>query len=140
LPAYLRQLSGHLLQEQESVLREVESLRHNIEHIKEIVSMQQSYATVSGISEVVRVADLVEDSLRMNAAALLRHEVEVVRDFQEVPKINIEKHKALQILVNLIRNAKYACDEGRRNDKRVTLRVANGEGRIKISVSDNGIG
>jgi signal transduction histidine kinase len=46
----------------------------------------------------------------------------------------------LQILVNLIRNAKHACDESGRKDKQMTMRVANGEGRIKISVADNGIG
>jgi signal transduction histidine kinase len=46
----------------------------------------------------------------------------------------------LQILVNLIRNAKYACDESGRGDKQMTVRVANGEGRIKISVVDNGVG
>jgi len=140
LPAYLRQLNERLLQEQQSTLHEVELLRENIDHIKEIVSMQQSYATVSGVTERVRVADLVEDSLRMNGAALLRHEVEVIRDFHEVPQVTLEKHKVLQILVNLIRNAKYACDEGGRKDKRITLGVANGDGRIKISVSDTGIG
>jgi C4-dicarboxylate-specific signal transduction histidine kinase len=46
----------------------------------------------------------------------------------------------LQILVNLIRNAKYACEESNRPDKRLTLRVTNGNGRIKILVIDNGVG
>jgi signal transduction histidine kinase len=57
-----------------------------------------------------------------------------------VPLLNVEKHKILQILVNLLRNAKYACDESERADKRLTVRVADGEGRIKISVMDNGVG
>jgi signal transduction histidine kinase len=66
--------------------------------------------------------------------------VNVVRDFAEVPLILVEKHKVLQVLVNLIRNAKYACDDSGKTDKQITLRVANGDGRIKISVADNGIG
>jgi len=140
LPHYLRQLHERLGAEQCSILAEVESLRQNVEHIKDIVSMQQEYAKVSGVTEIMKVTDLVEDSLRMNAAALVRHDVTVERDYQEVPPVAIEKHKTLQILVNLIRNAKYACDEGGRIDKRLTLRVANGNGRIKISVADNGIG
>src|SRR4029077_12877697 len=49
-------------------------------------------------------------------------------------------HKILQILVNLVRNAKYACDESGRADKRLTVRVVNSDGRIKISVMDNGVG
>ena len=54
--------------------------------------------------------------------------------------MNIEKHKILQILVNLVRNAKYACDESGRPDRRLTVRVARGDGRVKISVVDNGVG
>lgn len=140
LPNYLRELNQRLAQEQAATLAEVETLRRNIEHIREIVTMQQDYARVSGVSEVLKVTDLVEDSLRMNSVALLRHEVTVEREYHAAPEVVIDKHKALQILTNLIRNAKYACDEGGRTDKRLTVRVANGDGRVRIAVSDNGIG
>ena len=86
------------------------------------------------------LASLVEDSLRLNEGALRRHGVQIVRAFETVPPINVEKHKILQILVNLVRNAKYACDDSGRADARLTVRVANGDGRVKISVMDNGIG
>jgi signal transduction histidine kinase len=115
-------------------------LRRNVEHIKEIVAMQQNYATVGGVKEMINVVNLVEDSLRMNESALRRHQVEVVREFEPVPTLNVEKHKILQILVNLLRNAKHACQHSERADKRLTVRVANGDGRIKISVIDNGVG
>lgn len=137
---YLISLSEHLRAEQAAVIGEIESLRANIEHIKDIVTMQQGYARVSGVKEVVNVADLVEDSLRLNAGALSRHGVEVVRHFEDKPVINIDKHKVLQILVNLIRNAKHACDDSGRADKRVTLRVVSEGGHAKISVMDNGVG
>jgi signal transduction histidine kinase len=78
--------------------------------------------------------------MRINEGALTRHRVEVIRDFDVVPPMNVEKHKILQILVNLMRNAKYACEESGRADKRLTVRVANGDGRVRISVADNGVG
>jgi len=137
---YLHQLSNHLAQEQQISIAELESLRKNIEHIKEIVAMQQSYAKISGLTEVVNVADLVEDSLRINEVALQRHKVRLVREYLDVPPITVEKHKVLQILVNLVRNAKQACNEGGRNDKQLTLHIANGDGNIRISVADNGVG
>jgi C4-dicarboxylate-specific signal transduction histidine kinase len=102
--------------------------------------MQQSYAKSSGVLESLQVAELVDDALRMNAGAMTRHNVKVVRDFADQPPILTEKHKVLQILVNLIRNAKYACDDSGKDDKLIRLRVRNGDGRIKISVIDNGIG
>jgi PAS domain S-box-containing protein len=140
VPEYLRQLHDRLGQEQKAVGKELSALTKNIEHIKDIVAMQQSYGKVSGLRETLSVTDLIEDSLRLNSSSLARHEIEVVREFQPVPPICVEKHKILQILVNLIRNAKHACDEAESNPKRLTLRVANEDGRIKISVSDNGIG
>ncbi len=141
VPGYLAQLAEHLAAEQAATLKELEGLTSNIEHIKEIVAMQQNYARVSGVMEAVQVSELVEDALRMNAGALARHDVIVVREYGEaLPKITVEKHKVLQILINLVRNAKYACDESDQPDKRITVRVANGEGRVKIAVTDNGVG
>jgi len=140
LPAYLAQLSEHLLADQKATVKELDLLVKNIEHIKEIVTMQQSYAKVSGVKEIISLRELVEDSLRLNAGALDRHGVEIVREFADVPPVNLDKHQVLQVLVNLIRNAKHACQDSERADKRLTVRVANGDGRIKISVSDNGVG
>ena len=140
VPAHLAQLAEHLQAEQETNVRELELLRHNVDHIKEIVAMQQTYASFGGVKEMINVVHLVEDSLRINEGALSRHEVEVVREFESVPTLNVEKHKILQILVNLLRNAKHACDESGRADKRLTVRVVNGDGRIKVSVIDNGVG
>ncbi len=140
LPAYLAQLSEHLLADQKATLRELESLRGNIEHIKEIVAMQQSYARVSGIKEIVNINELVEDSLRMNEGTLNHHKVEIIREFEPGQPLNVEKHKILQILVNLIRNAKHACQDSESAGRRLTVRVAHGDDRIRISIMDNGIG
>ena len=47
----------------------------------------------------------------------------------------------LQILVNLIRNSKYALDEGGRPDRQLTVRVdRNGGEFVRVAVIDNGVG
>jgi PAS domain S-box-containing protein len=142
---YLNTLAQHLDAGHRAVLEELKQLTQNIDHIKEIVVMQQNYAKISGLTETVKVTDLVEDALRMNHAALLRHQVQLVREYDsDLPPIMIEKHKVLQILINLIRNAKYACDDSQRDDKRLTIRVTRAaEGpreRVRVVVADNGIG
>jgi PAS domain S-box-containing protein len=141
LPVYLSSLGDHLAGEQEDTLQEVKSLVGYIDHIKEIITMQQNYARVLGVVESLPVVDLVEDALRLNAGAMERHRVKVVREYFEVPPILVDKHKVLQILVNLIRNAKYALDDRGLTDKRMVLQVGlGGNDFVRISVIDNGIG
>jgi PAS domain S-box-containing protein len=140
LVAYLSNLAEHLEAEQTAIVEEVRSLQANVGHIKDIVTMQQRYAKISGVQEMVNVVDLVEDSVRLNAGSLMRHRVEVIRDFRDRPVINLDRHKVLQILVNLIGNAKYACQDAQCAERQVTLRVAVEGGRVRISVIDNGVG
>jgi signal transduction histidine kinase len=83
---------------------------------------------------------LIEDCVRMNAGALCRHEVQLVREFEIEPVIEVDKHKVMQILINLIRNAKYACDESGRADKRLTVRVTGDEATVRIAIADHGVG
>lgn len=134
-----------------SVARDLESLGHSVEHIKEIVAMQQGYARLSGVQEEVPAETLIEDALRINREALDRHGITLVREYSPAPTLMIEKHKVLQILVNLLGNAKYACD-ARAQDKaydgqppRIVVRIDTPKGdragnRVRIVVADNGNG
>jgi signal transduction histidine kinase len=140
LPTYLSQLSEQLTLDQRGTLQELESLRKNVDHINEIVVMQQSYSKLVGVPEKLTVASLVDDALRMNAGAFNRHGVSLKCEFDEVPEIVTEKHKILQILINLLRNAKYACEASARPDKQVTIRIMNHGDAVRISVTDNGVG
>jgi signal transduction histidine kinase len=140
LPVYLTELAEHLTLDQEATLQELESLRKNIDHIKEIVTMQQSYSKLVGVPERLAVKTLVHDALRMNSGTFSRHGVTLKCEFEDVPEIVVEKHKVLQILVNLLRNAKYACESSNGSDKQVVMRVSNQAGGVQIKVTDNGVG
>ncbi len=140
IPDYLTTLAQGLAKEQASIVEELDSLRKNIDHIKDIVAMQQNYAKTSGVVETVSIPDLIEDALRMNAGSLARHDVDIVREYHVRPVVTLEKNKALQILVNLVRNAKYACDESGRTDKMLTIRTTSDARGVRIAVIDNGVG
>ncbi|MES1165938.1 MAG: PAS domain S-box protein [Verrucomicrobiota bacterium] len=146
LPALLGRLTEHLTAEHAAIAAEAASLGRSVEHIKEIVAMQQGYARWSGVREEVEARTLIEDALRIHREALERHRITVVREFSPAPALTIEKHKVLEILVNLLSNAKFACDEGAGlAPARITVRVDTPKGeragdRVRIVVADNGIG
>ncbi|HUC84514.1 MAG TPA: HAMP domain-containing sensor histidine kinase, partial [Candidatus Acidoferrales bacterium] len=141
LPAYLANLGEQLKSEQTLALEELSCLQKNVEHVKEIVAMQQSHGRVLAVITKVSVLELVEDALRIHETALARHGVNVLREYGAArEEILVDRHKVLQILVNLISNSKHACDQAQRRDKQITVRVTEAEKRIRISVIDNGVG
>jgi signal transduction histidine kinase len=141
LPGYVERLAAHLAEEQARLEDKVKLLTESIQHIKEIVATQQEYAKVSGVLESALLTEVVEDALRLHEGALARHRIEVVREFEAAPLMTIDRHKVLQILFNLLENAKHACDERGAAEKQVTVRIQQaGAGRIQVRVEDNGIG
>lgn len=144
LPGYLNKLVAALAAEQRSIIEELGSLTKSVDHIKEIVATQQSYAGAASVVEAVQVRDVLEDALRMHAGALTRHQVTVVREFADVPLLPLDQHRLLQILLNLIGNAKQAMDGVLDRLHRITLRVDIADGadgrRLRICVEDEGEG
>jgi len=141
LVPFLSLLATHLADERVDILKELELLTSKIDHIKAIVSTQQSYAGVSGVTETVDVATLLDDAMKLNSASLERHSIRVMREYAKISPVRLDKQKSLQILVNLIKNAKDACAESGQSKRQLTLRTGLGEhGTIQIQVIDNGVG
>jgi PAS domain S-box-containing protein len=141
VPAYVEQLAANLAQERAELDKELKGLILNVDHIKEIVAMQQNYARTSGVVEMVDLSEMMEDAFKIHGGAYSRHGIAVERDYDKLPPISVDKHALLQIVVNLMHNAKYACEAANRPDKRVIVRAkAAGPGRVKVEVADNGIG
>ena len=141
IPAFLVKLSQRLGEEQALFAEMLDGLAKNVQHIKDTITMQQSYAKVSGLEEQTSMAELIEDAIQINSAGLERHEVRLVREYQGLPVVQVNKQKVLQILVNLISNAQYALSNSEQQDKVLTIRLGRrGQERLCIEVIDNGIG
>ncbi|AKJ02957.1 sensor histidine kinase [Archangium gephyra] len=142
LPPYIIAVSEQLVQERDALLTEVKSLSESVEHMKSVVSMQQENARFVGVVEQVQVARLLDDALKLQAQSLDKEGIQVRREYAEVPQVLVDRHKLLQILFNLLSNARHALQESGRTDKRLTVRIgadAGGE-LLRIEVADNGVG
>ena len=138
---YLAKLGSHFLSERDVLLREMELLSSHVGHIKQIVATQQSYAKVSGLVEDVVLSELVDDAVRILEPGLVRHGITVERGFEALPAVAAEKHQILQILLNLLRNAKQSLTERDGAVKVIRLCIRRqGPRRISLSVQDTGLG
>jgi signal transduction histidine kinase len=140
LPTYLEAIATQLDRDRENTTGEVAQLTRNIDHIKVIVSMQQSHAKVGGVIEKVSLPALIDEALKLNAASSERHRIRVVRQIEGAEDVDCDRHKLLQILMNLLGNACQALRECPR-DRTLTVRThVLSPGTVAIDVTDNGVG
>jgi signal transduction histidine kinase len=141
LPRFLLELSRQLAADEEQMETELALLSRNIDHIKDIIAVQQSYAGISGLHEEVSLGELLEDAIRINSASLTRHKIEMVREIDDLPPVLVARQKFLQVVVNLLSNAKYAVMESDNPDRRITIRLLRrGDDRVRVEIADTGIG
>ncbi len=141
IPELISRVADALQAEHADLLEEVESITKNISHIKEIVSMQQGFAKGEGIVEAFDLQTLVDDAIKINSMSLARHRITVVQAFNDVPRVRVDKHLVLQILVNLLRNAKQAIEGTDRVERRIVVKIqGSGENMVRVSVQDSGSG
>jgi PAS domain S-box-containing protein len=140
LPRYLNEIAQTLAQEQQGMLCELEHLTRSIDHIKAVVATQQSYAGVSSVIEPVHMPELVADALRIDGDAQAHDQMVVVKEFADVPESRLDRSRVLQILVNLISNAKHAMEGVVGRPRRLTLRLETAGHKLRLCVQDEGEG
>lgn len=141
LPKYLSMLAQTLDHEHEQSHEDLQRLVSHVEHANEIVGMQQAYAGSTGTIQEISPAEICDQALTMCTDSFEKYRIELVRDFRETPNIMCDKHKLLQIVVNLIRNAKDAVVEYDGTDRRIILTVKTSpKDHVQIQVRDSGTG
>jgi len=141
IPIFLTNLSKELIDEQERCLESLEALTRHVQHVGDIIQLQQSHSKTKGLIEPTSIAELIEDTIQINAEALTRNNVQIKKEIENLPTLLIDRYKVLQILTNLISNAIYALSKSTREDRILAIHVKESRsGHVRIDVCDNGIG
>ena len=138
LPVYLHQLGERLLDEHRELYCEARALSTHVEHIDTIIAAQQAYARRGGVLERVEVTELIEHAIVLYFPSAA--DITVRKEYQPVGEVIIDRHKVLQILANLLSNARQAlrCAERARV---LTVRVRRvPEQAVQIEIEDTGSG
>ena len=142
LPGYLATLAQQIDTEQAGRLSEIDQLTKNIAHIRDIVAMQQDHAKSTGVMENFTPRELLDEALRMTSADLQSSSVRVEVDCPEtLPQLTTDRHKVLQILVNLITNAHQAMEGTPAAKRTLSVTVRSGDGSHAVmAIRDTGCG
>ena len=141
IPQYIIKVTDAMRSEREQIDNEVVDLLHNVDHIKQIIAVQQSMAVSNGMKQELAPADLVADAVTANKGSFNNHSIKIeINVDDDVPRLYSDKHKILQILVNLIKNAKDALIENAADAPSIRVAVQSDGQSILFKVIDNGIG
>ncbi|QRK09646.1 AAA family ATPase [Archangium violaceum] len=140
LTDYVSALADALLTEQTMLKEGMSAMGLHIEHIRAIVQVQQTYARSTLVTEECDLSLLVEDALSIQRPALQRHGLTVSRELTTLPRVRLDKHKVLQILINLISNAKNATQALPEGQRHMHVRLDAVGNTARIQVKDNGVG
>jgi C4-dicarboxylate-specific signal transduction histidine kinase len=144
IPSFLATLSEILSEEQRGLLAEMASLAQNVEHIKQIINVQQTHAKLGRTAVDVNLPHAIEDALQVTLGAIKSGLIDVRRELSGPEILVGDKHALLQILINLFSNAKHALLAGRPTNPVITIRTMgyrqSDRDWIRIEVHDNGAG
>ncbi len=105
-----------------------------------MVQGQQENARQVSTSEPVAIIELMDEAIRFNQEGLSKNRVEIRREFYKVPNVCTDRHNVLQILVNLVGNAKNALIEYEVEPPLIEIRIKEDADAIHVIVKDNGMG
>ncbi len=143
IPPSLEKLGAYLIEEQQAVLKEMQGLLKNICHMKQIIASHQTMAKSAGQVEHVALVDVLSHAMELSFQPGDTNWITIHRDYQDVPSVLVDQHQLLQILVNLLRNAKQAMRQQAQERHDLHLHVSyksRDETSVMMTIQDSGIG
>lgn len=143
LPDYFIKMGAVLSSEIAEINKESKDLIKKTTMMKEVISTQQAYAKSGFHSEQLDLPELVKDALKIQDASLKKWGVRLHTYYENTPACTGQKSKLLQVITNLIKNAKEAMNDNDQYNRPKELIIETGalnDSAIYLKVKDNGCG
>ncbi len=140
LMQYYLMLEEGFVEENDKTIQHIKRLAEKIDVIADVISAQQSYAGEGGLLEEYRLDAIIEDSLTMLVGTLDRHKIEIIKEFDDIGTVPVQKVKLVHILINLFNNAKDALVEVPEDERRIIIKLEKVDSHAYIKIKDTGHG
>jgi response regulator RpfG family c-di-GMP phosphodiesterase len=141
LPQYMMKVIESLQMDFVNIAKEITNFRKNVTIISEIITTQQSLSSLKNSDKAVEVQAILEDAVKISGYDFERNNITIQRDYVALKAVLINKIKLLQILINLIINAKQALMSVDQEHKILILKINQPKkDTFSIEIIDNGAG
>jgi signal transduction histidine kinase len=140
LMMYYTKLEGPFHETVGELKKNLVELKEKTEVIANVIAEQQSYAGMGGLTEEADLAEIIDNALAMQSESIERHEITVEKNYGPMPRITVQKVKLVNILVNLVKNAKDAMTGMEPGKKKIRIAIELNDGNAFVRVTDTGCG
>ncbi|MEO8699764.1 MAG: ATP-binding protein [Kofleriaceae bacterium] len=141
--SYLGAIAENMHEDRTAQLAELATLRDHIAHVNRVVTMQNGYARTGGLDERVELTQVVDEAIALGCPDPERHGIVIIRRVEAQRIVTLDRHRVLQILVNLCANARDSVTQHHRATGaplRITVSVEISDAWIELRVDDSGGG
>ena len=89
------------------------------------------------VSEEVLLKNILGDALNVIGKSLENNDIRVINEFDNSKKINTFSRELMQVLINILKNAKEALVEDRKDDRKIMIYISDNESGVSIKICDN---
>jgi NO-binding membrane sensor protein with MHYT domain len=141
IPTFVNAINEYWQTEQAEMTEEMERVLSNLQHIKEIITVQQGLSKSANLEQVVDLDALMDEAFLITGFDPGRHNIKVVKNYDKLKPLLVNKIKLVQVLVNLFHNAKDSLAVTNKLEKILTIEYgALKNSNFYIKVTDNGVG
>jgi len=141
LPSLLLKIGILTSQQNKDFKIKLQELKNNIDHITQIINTQLSHKSFTGYTEKITIDEIISDAIKILEPSIINHHIILINKKANLPPTPLDRHKVLQILINLLKNAKDSLKETTNNNKTITIEAyKSATKQMTITITDTGMG
>ncbi|MDJ0836367.1 MAG: ATP-binding protein [Acidobacteriota bacterium] len=136
---YYRCIETRLIGEREDFRDNMQRIRDKSEAVREVIEAMQSYNRAHTAGPT-RLHEVVEDALTLQAEAMAGEGILIKRRFDPAPEVILHRPHAIQVIFQLLKNAREALEPMPEDRKEIELLIVKDKTGVRLEVHDKGPG
>ncbi|MDX9796181.1 MAG: PAS domain S-box protein [Arcobacteraceae bacterium] len=121
----------------ENLKEDAQSLLDQTQYLSQTIDDFRDFFKPDKAKEVTKIKTVLSETMSIFGKALENNDITLVVDCSDDIEINIYSRELLQVIINLLKNAKEAFENKNIKDKRIEITVQSFSSYIRIEMYDN---
>jgi len=125
----------------EKVLKaNIENILAQTSHLSKTIDDFRNFFKPNKLKDKVNIAKVFEETLHVINKSLEVNNIEVINNFETTSELEIYSRELLQVLLNILKNAKEALVENTKERRKIINTIKENNDDVIITICDNGGG